>query len=148
MTAHYTSKHGQVAKDRMALYMVFCDMRNFSNLMPKEGVSAEVSADYDNLSVTVQGFKISVKVDERSPYSLIRIVSVESPVEFVGALHFDESSIPGRTDFSIVLDANVNFMMKTMLGGKVQQALDKAVDALVDMSEGRMPDIPLDFNNK
>lgn len=148
MTAHYTSKHGQVSKDRTALYMVFCDMRNFSNFMPKEGISAEVSADYDNLSITVQGFKISVKVDERQPYSLIRIVSTESPVEFVGAFHFDESSIPGRTDFSIVLDANVNFMMKTMLGGKVQQALDKAVDALVDMSEGRMPDIPLDFGKK
>lgn len=148
MTAHYTSKHGQVAKERTALYMAFCDMRNFSNFIPKEGVSAEVSADYDNLSITVQGFKIALKVDERLPYSLIRVVSTESPVEFVGALHFDESAIPGRTDFSIVLDANVNFMMKTMLGGKVQQALDKAVDALVDMSEGRMPDIPLDLGNK
>ena len=33
-------------------------------------------------------------------------------------------------------------MMKTMLGGKIQQALDKAVDSLVDISEGRMPQMP------
>ena len=45
-------------------------------------------------------------------------------------------------DFDAVLDANLNFMMKTMLGGKIQQALDKAVDSLVDISEGRMPQMP------
>ena len=63
-------------------------------------------------------------------------------MEFVAVLHFEESSIPGRTDFSIDLDANLNFMMKAMLGGKLQEALDKIVDGLVDASEGRMPDMP------
>lgn len=121
--------------------MAFCDMGNFSRLVPGQ-VKAEITADYDNLSVTVQGFRISVRVDERQPYRLIRIISCESPVEFVATLHFDPSAIPGKTDFSIVLDANMNFMMKTMLGNKIQQALDKAVDGLVDVSEGRMPDIP------
>ena len=31
-------------------------------------------------------------------------------------------------------------MMKTILGGKLKEALDKVVDALVAMSEGRMPE--------
>lgn len=144
MTAHYTSKHGQVSKSQEELYMAFCDMRNFSRLVPGQ-FKAEIVADYDNLSMTVQGFKIGVRVDERRPYSLLRIVSSESPVEFVGALHFDPSPIPGKTDFSIVLDANLNFMMKTMLGNKVQQALDKMVNGLVDVSEGRMPQMPEDI---
>lgn len=101
-----------------------------------------IQADYDFLSITVQGFKISVRVDERRPYSLIRLGSSESPVEFVAVLHFDPSYIPDRTDFSIEVDANLNFMMKTFLGGKIQQGLDKAVDTLVDISEGRMPEMP------
>lgn len=141
MTAHYTSRHGQVSKGPEELYMAFCDMSNFSKLMPGQQ-KAEVTADYDNLKITVQGFTIAVKIDERQPYHLIRIISVESPVEFVGALHFDPSALPGKTDFSIVLDVNLNFMMKTMLGGKIQQALDKVVDTLVDISEGKMPQMP------
>ena len=139
MTAHYTSKHGQVAKRPEELYMVFTDLRNFAQMVPADKVQAEIEADFDTLSVTVQGFRIGVRVDDREPYRLIRLGSTDSPVEFVGVL---PSVLEGRTDFWIDLDANLNFMMKTMLGGKVQQALDKLVDGLVDASEGRMPQMP------
>lgn len=145
MTAHYTSKHGQVAKRPEELYMAFTDLRNFAQMVPQGQVQADIQADYDTLTVTVQGFRIGVRVDEREPYRLIRLGSAESPVEFVGALHFEPSAVPGRTDFWIDLDANLNFMMKTMLGGKLQQAIDKMVDGLVDASEGRMPQMPDNF---
>lgn len=145
MTAHYTSKHGQVAKRPEELYMAFTDLRNFAQMVPQGQVQADIQADYDTLTVTVQGFRIGVRVDEREPYRLIRLGSAESPVEFVGVLHFEPSSVPGRTDFWIDLDANLNFMMKTMLGGKLQQAIDKMVDGLVDASEGRMPQMPDNF---
>ena len=146
MTAHYTSKHGQVAKRPEELFMAFTDMRNFAQMVPQDKVKAEITADFDNLTATVQGFRIGVRVDERQPYRLIRIGSSESPVEFVGVLHFEPSTLPGRTDFWIDLDANLNFMMKTMLGSKLQQVIDKMVDSLVDASEGRMPQMPDDFH--
>ena len=142
MTAHYTSKHGQVAKRPEEMYMVFTDLRNFEQMLPRDKVQAEIEADFDHLTATVQGFRIGVRVDDRQPYRLIRIGSSESPVEFVAVLHFEPSALPGYTDFWIDLDANLNFMMKTMLGGKLQQALDKMVDGLVDASEGRMPQMP------
>ena len=145
MTAHYTSKHGQVAKRPEELFMAFTDMRNFAQMVPQDKVKAEITADYDNLTATVQGFRIGVRVDERQPYRLIRIGSSESPVEFVAVLHFEPSQIPARTDFWIDLDANLNFMMKTMLGSKLQQVIDKMVDSLVDASEGRMPQMPDDL---
>lgn len=141
MTAHYSSKHGQVARRREELYMAFTDLRNFTQMLPAN-LQGSVTADFDNLRAVVQGFTIGVRVDDRQPYSLIRLGSSESPMEFVAVLHFEESSIPGRTDFSIDLDANLNFMMKAMLGGKLQEALDKIVDGLVGASEGRMPDMP------
>ena len=145
MTAHYTSKHGQVAKRPEELYMAFTDLRNFAQMVPQGQVKAEIQADFDTITVVVQGFRIGVRVDDREPYRLIRLGSTESPVEFVAVLHFDVSAIPGRTDFWIDLDANLNFMMKTMLGGKLQQMLDKMVDGLVDASEGRMPQMPDGF---
>ena len=125
--------------------MAFTDLRTFAQMVPQDKVKAEITADYDSLTATVQGFRIGVRVDERQPYRLIRIGSSESPVEFVAVLHFEPSPIPGRTDFWIDLDANLNFMMKTMLGSKLQQAIDKMVDGLVDASEGRMPQMPEDL---
>lgn len=125
--------------------MAFTDMRTFAQMVPQDKVKAEITADYDSLTATVQGFRIGVRIDERQPYRLIRIGSSESPVEFVAVLHFEPSQIPGRTDFWIDLDANLNFMMKTMLGNKLQQAIDKMVDSLVDASEGRMPQMPDDL---
>lgn len=144
MTAQYNSKHGQVAKSPEELYMAFCDMRNFTRMAPDK-FKDSIEADYDWIRATMQGFTIAVRVDERQPYRLIRIGSAESPFEFVASLHFDASPIPGRTDFWIEAAANLNFMMKTMLGSKIQKALDKAVDALVDISEGRMPEMPGDI---
>ena len=136
MTTHYSSKHGLVSRRPEELYMTFCDMRNFSRLVPGK-VEAEVTA--------VRGFRIGVRVDERVPYGLIRLGSSDSPVEFVVVLHFDHAEESGKTDFSIDIDANLNLMMRSMLGSKVQQGLDALVDGLVAASEGRMPEMPEDF---
>ena len=55
-------------------------------------------------------------------------------------MNFNPASDPYKTDFHIELDADLNFMMKTLLGSKIQMALDKVVDSLVDLTEGRMPE--------
>ncbi len=143
--AHYQSKHGTVSKSPEELYMSFVDMRNFTAMLP-EKFKGMVTADYDNISATVQGFRIAVRVSGRVPYSLIQIASTESPVGFGASIHFDPAE-PGKTDFSIEADADLNLMMKAMLGKKLQEALDKVVDALVAVSEGRMPEgMPAGFN--
>jgi hypothetical protein len=88
----------------------------------------------------VQGFSIGVKVNDRVPYSRIVYEDDGAPFKFTLTLHFDPSSDPYKTDFQIVLDADLNFMMKTLLGSKLQEGLDKIVDGLVAMSEGRVPE--------
>ena len=119
--------------------MSFVDMRNFTRMLPAQ-YKDSVQADYDNLTANVKGMTLGVRVEERRPYDLIRIVSGESPVEFSILVHFDRDADSSRTDFSIELDANLNIMLKAMLGGKIQEALDKIVDGLVAVSEGRMPE--------
>jgi hypothetical protein len=88
----------------------------------------------------VQGFSIGVKVVDRTPYSKIEFADDGAPFQFRLKMHFDAASDPYRTDFQICLDADLNFMMKTLLGGKLKDALDKVVDGLVAVSEGRMPE--------
>ena len=135
----YKSKNAVVSKAPYELYMGFTDMRNFIHLLPedkKEGVVA----DYDSLKATVQGFTIGVKIVDRVPYSKIEFADDGAPFSFRLTMHFDASTDPYKTDFQIILDADLNFMMKTLLGSKLQDALDKIVDGLVAVSEGRIPE--------
>ena len=111
-------------------------LREVADTLEKEGVEA----DYDSIHATVQGFSIGVKVNDRVPYSKIVYEDDGAPFKFTMTLHFDPASDPYKTDFQIVLDADLNFMMKTLLGSKLQEGLDRIVDGLVAMSEGRVPE--------
>ena len=74
------------------------------------------------------------------PYSRIEYADDGAPFHFTLKVCFDPASDPYKTDFQIILDADLNFMMKTILGSKLKEGLDKVVDGLVAMSEGRMPE--------
>ena len=114
-------------------------MRNFVQFLP-EDKKAGVNADYDSIQAEVQGFNIGIRVKDRTPYSKIEYMDDGAPFKFRIILHFDAASDPYKTDFQIEVEAELNFMMKTFLGGKIKDALDKVVDSLVAMSEGRMPE--------
>lgn len=138
--AEYKSKRAIVSKAPYELYMAFVDMRNFVQFVP-EDKRGDVTADFDTIHATVQGFNVGVKVVQRMPYSKIEFADDGAPFQFRLTMHFDAASgDPYKTDFQIVLDAELNFMMKTLLGGKLKDALDKVVDGLVAVSEGRMPE--------
>lgn len=133
------SKHGIIARQPAELFMAFSDMRNFLQFLPedkKQGVTAE----YDSLQATVQGFSIGVKVHERVPYSRIEFVDYGAPFAFHIVLYFDPAQDPFKTDFHILFEAELNLMMKMMLSGKIKEALDKVVDGLEDPSKFKMPD--------
>lgn len=139
MAVEIKSKKAVVSKAPYELYMLFVDMRNFVNFLPEDKKQG-VTADYDSIHADIQGFNIGLKVVERVPYSRIVFQDDGAPFTFELALFFDPASDPYKTDFQIILEAELNFMMKTLLGGKLKEALDKVVDALVAMSEGRMPE--------
>jgi len=143
MAAHYESKHGVVAVPPEQLYMSFTDLRNLTQSIPPQ-YSSSVEADFDTLRATIQGFTIAVRVAERRPYDLIRIEDSEAPFHFCISAHFDPAE-GGGTDFSIEADADLNFMMKALLGGKIKEAMDKAVDGLVAVSHGEKPEFPSDL---
>lgn len=134
------SKHAIVSRAPYILYMSFVDMRNFLQFVP-EDKKKDIQADCDSISANVQGFNIGVKVDERVPYSRLSFKDNGAPFKFNINLHFDPSGDdPDKTDFHIELSADLNFMMKMMLGAKLKEGLDKAVDGLAAVSEGKLPD--------
>jgi len=134
------SKHGIVARQPYELYMSFTDLSNFVRMLPEDKRSM-VTADMDTLTATVQGFNIGVKVHQRVPYSRIELVDYGAPFAFHIVLHFEPAAENAyNTDFWITIEADLNLMMKMMLSGKIQEALDKVVDGLVDASNGKMPE--------
>ena len=139
MAVEISSKKGVVSKAPYELFMLFTDMRNFVAMLPddkKEGVEA----DYDWIHAQVQGFNIGVRVKDRVPYSRIEFQDDGAPFPFRIKMHLDPAADPYKTDFQIILEAELNFMMSMLLGSKLQDVMDKMVDGLVAMSEGRMPE--------
>lgn len=139
MSAQYNSKHGIVSRHPAEMFMAFADMRSFVQMLPEDKKQG-ITADYDTISATVQGFTLGVKVTRREPYQYIELQDNGAPFHFMVSLHFDEAAESGKTDFHIDLLADLNVMMKMMIGGKIQEALDKVVDGLVAVSEGRRPE--------
>ena len=140
MRTEIKSKHSVVLKSPYVLYMAFVDMRNFVNLLPpdkREGVSA----DSDSLHALVQGINVGVRIAQRTPYSRIDFKDDGAPFQFTVSLFFDPvPNASEQTEFYIELVADLNLMMKMMLGSKLKDALDKMVDALADISRGKMPE--------
>ena len=134
------SKKRTVARPPYQLYMPFADMRNFVAMLPpdkKEGVEA----DYDTIHASVQGFNIGLRVKERVPYSSITYVDDGAPFKFTVNVWFDaDGGNPDSTIFHIAIEADLNFMLKMLLSSKLQDAVDKLVDTVADMSEGKMPE--------
>ena len=134
------SKHGIVSRNPYEMYMALTDLSNLRRMLPEDKQNM-VTADFDTLSATVQGFHVGVKVHQRVPYSRIELVDYDAPFAFRLVLHFDPA--PGdayKTDFSMALEADLNMMMKMMLSKKLKEGLDQVVDGLVDASNGKMPE--------
>ena len=132
MKTEIKSKHATVSRPPYMLYMAFVDMRNFSQFLPEDKRNeVQLEADYDSVHAVVQGFNVGVKVVERVPYSRIDFADDGAPFNFAVSMHFD--AVPGdpeKTDFSVLVHAELNMMMKMMLSSRIQEALDKMVDGM------------------
>ena len=132
MTTRYSSKHGIIARSPMEMYMAFTDLRNLNSMLPKDDKRLEgvtINTDFDNLTINANNMTFSAKVSERQPYSKLVIDSVESPIKCSLTLNFKENG-GSQTEFFIELDAELNFLMKSMIGKKIEEGLNKIIDTL------------------
>ena len=104
----YQSKTAVVSRPPYQLYMAFVDMRNFLQYLP-EDKRQDVTADYDSLHATVQGFGIGVRVVTRLPYSRISLVDDGAPFRFNVDFFFDAAGgDPDKTEFHINVAADLS----------------------------------------
>lgn len=126
-----------IAQPAHVLYSGFSNMRNFVNALPpdkKEGVIATE----DTIEGEVKGFKMGIKIAERNPFSSIVYEHFgNSPFPFTISIFFNAVDV-AKTEFHIELSAELNFMIKSMLGGKLQEVIDTMTDQLGMTFSGKL----------
>ena len=114
-----------------ALFELFSDLTNFTKNLPQDMLKgSEVISTKDTLVAKVQGFEIGLVVAERVQYSLIRYDQYgKSIFPYTFFVRLDAKS-ETETEFMIEMDTELSGMFKTMVGGKLQDLVDKVTDQI------------------
>ena len=121
------------------IFPIFSDLRNFAANLP-EDKKKDIVFDQDSIVGKVQGFELGVKIDERHPFSYIRLIEAGStPIRFNIWLNFKPSDT-GGTHFQIVAEIEMNMMIKMMVGNKLQDAVNQITDQLESVMNGKIPE--------
>ncbi len=135
----YESKQQQIRKSAARIYPF---ISRFDMLTPAlQDKVEEWQADEDSCSFKVKGFKVALRIVEREENKHIKISGDDTvgglPVDFSFWIQLHEVS-EFDTRIRLVLHAELNMMMRMMIGGKIQGGLDKAVEGLA-MAFNQMP---------
>lgn len=129
MANRYESKQQQIFHPANQIYLT---LEKFSNFTPMIGDKVENwSADDNQCSFTAKGMNFVLKIVDRQPSKVIKIVPGEGgvPINFSFWLQMKEVG-ENDTRIRLVLDIDLNFMLRSMVGGKIQDMLDKVAEGL------------------
>ena len=126
----YESKQQQIFKPAAR---IFPFISRFDMLTPAlQDKVEEWSATEDTCSFKVKGFTVALRIVERVENKHIKISGDEGagvPLDFSFWIQLHEVS-ESDTRIRMVLHAELNMMMRMMIGSKIQGGLDKAVEGL------------------
>lgn len=125
----YTSKQQQIHRSAEQIYTILSKFSNFTPIL-QDKVEQWTATD-DRCSFKAKGMTIGLKMDELTPHTTIKIVGDDNgaPFPFSFWVQLKESA-PYDTRLRIVLDVELNMMMKMMIGGKLQDVVDKIAEQI------------------
>lgn len=125
----YTSKQVSISRPAST---IFHALSNFSNFTPILADRVEGwSATPDRCTFKIKGFTLSLRMEESIPNSTIKVVGDDNgaPFPFSFWIQLKELS-EQETRLRLVLDVELNAMMKMLIGGKMQNAVDSIADQI------------------
>ncbi len=126
----YESKQHQIM---LPAEQIFTLVSSFENLTPAVGDKVEEwVATADSCSFKAKGFTVKLRMDERESPKHIKIVpdgEGGAPIDFAFWIQL-HSAAPYDTRFRLVLKVELNMMMKMMIGGKIQGAIDQMAEQI------------------
>ena len=128
MLEKYESKQQQINRDAGTIYSVLSDFNNFTPLVADkvEGWSVEG----DECSFRVKGMNVGLRMVEKVPGQLVKIEATEaSPMGFTFWVQLKEAA-PYDTRMRLVLHAEMNMMIKMMVGSKLRDGIDQMAEQI------------------
>ncbi len=125
----YESKQHQIM---LPAEQIFTLMSNFQNLTPAVADKVENwEATEDRCSFKAKGFTVNLLMEEKVSPKHVKIIPDGEgvPMDFAFWIQL-QSVAPYDTRFRLVLKAELNMMMKMMIGSKIQGALDQVAEQI------------------
>ena len=127
----YESKIQLLNSDAETAYKQLSDLRNlekFKDLIPQDKLQdLEFEEDVCRFSVAPVG-RVGLKIIDREPPKTIKFGAENSPVSFNLWIQLVQKEIGSK--MKITLKADLPLMIKTMIGSKLQDMVDKMAEAI------------------
>lgn len=125
----YESKQEVVKRGAEQIFGVLSKFSNFTPMLADKVETWE--ADDDTCSFMAKGFRVSLAILERTEFTTIKVGQGAggAPFPFTFWIQLKEVE-PYDTRMRIVLDVELNMMMKMMLGSKLQGAVDSMAEQI------------------
>lgn len=138
----YTSKIGKINKPDQLIYNFLIDFNNLKSVVPADKVR-DFEATEDSCKFKIEGVgQAGLKIMEKEPFHLIKITSDgKSPFSFFFWIQLkpvNESA--NETAIRLTIDANLNPMMKMMVGKHLQTGIDTILDRIVAFFNEKVKD--------
>lgn len=132
----YTSKQVQIAQRDEAIFRALSSFENFTPILADKVEGWE--ATEETCKFKAKGFTVGLKMAEREPNKLIKVCADEAaggmPIPFTFWAQMKdttpEDSTDAHTHMRIVLDIELNPMMKMFVGNKMQEAVDTIAEQI------------------
>ena len=123
----YESKQQQIHHPASLIYPIISRLDLLSPAMQDK--VEEWQATEDSCSFKVKGMKVGLRIAERVENKHVKIVADEGgiPIDFTFWIQLKQVD-ERDTRVRMVLHAELNMMMRMMIGGKIQKGLDQAVE--------------------
>lgn len=129
-----------VKKPSVTIYELFSDLSRFVYNVPEQ-YKEQVSATADSVNFSYQGINLGIVIDERVPFSLVSLKD-DGKSPFTFKIRFVMTPVGlDSTLFHIELDAEMNVMLKMVLGNKLQDMVDMVTDQIETVMNGEVPDM-------
>ncbi len=131
----YISKQHQI---RRPAEMIYAAISRFDNLTPAVADRVEEwQASEDRCSFKAKGFTVKLRMDERVEPKHVKIVGDDGgiPMDFAFWIQLHKVD-DNDTRLRLVLHIELNMMMKMMIGGKLQGALDQIAEGIAKAMNG------------
>ncbi len=135
----YVSKQHQILRPVEQIYMA---ISRFDNLTPAlQDKVEEWQATEDTCSFKAKGFTVKLRMEEKVENKHIKITGDQGgvPIDFAFWIQLHKVS-DCDTRMRLVLHIELNIMMKMMIGGKLQDGIEKVAEGLASAMNGVVPE--------